>query len=112
MIDSALALLSSGAVLAALCSLLATIGMHIALVGEFAPRGTLVIDSPWLRWAMYAFGAGVCAGLTYWVWQDLDPPPSAAMSAAWGLAHPLSVRVVVWAAGKRWPGLVRSVGRD
>lgn len=92
--------------------LCATFGAHLGIVRMLKPPGAWHLDRPLVGVALYAAGAVLCALITYSAWCELLPPASIAISAAWGLSHPLATSVALWALQKRAPDLARRVNRE
>lgn len=92
--------------------LCATLGAHLGIVRMLRPPGAWHLDQPLVGIALYAAGAVLCALITYGAWCELSPPASIAVSAAWGLSHPLATSVALWALQKRAPDLARRVKRE
>lgn len=88
---------------------LATIGAHIGIVRALRPPGEWHLDKPAVGLALYGLGAVMCAVLTYTAWCELSPPASVAVSAAWGIAHPVATMVLIYVLQKRAPGLAKRI---
>lgn len=87
----------------------ATTGVHLAIVRTLRPPGEWHLDKPLVGLALYAAGSVLCAIITFCAWCELYPPASVAISAAWGLSHPMATAGAMWMLQRRAPGLAKRV---
>lgn len=90
----------------------ATMGLHLGIVRSLRPPGEWHLDKPLVGLGLYLGGVVLCGAITYQAWCELYPPASRAISAAWGLAHPLATAGAMWMLKKRAPGLAKRVKDD
>jgi len=89
--------------------LASTMGAHMAIVRTLRPPGEWHLDKPIVGLALYGAGAVLCGLITYTAWCELYPPASVAISAAWGLAHPMATAAAMWGLKRKAPSLARRV---